>query len=87
MAARLGGDEFAVLMPETTTADAVIVMHRMLVALDTATSTFEPPVSFSVGVVGFVHPPVDVDNLIKRVDAIMYRAKVAGRNRLRFATD
>ncbi|MBI3408892.1 MAG: diguanylate cyclase [Planctomycetes bacterium] len=78
--ARLGGDEFAVLLPDTGTEEALTVLSRLHQLL--ACKTMRPAITMSVGAATFVRPPRDIDRMVRRVDALMYRAKNGGKNRL-----
>ena len=81
--ARMGGDEFALLLPETQSEAAQIVVkriHRFL--LDLAQKN-EWPVTFSFGVATFLRAPESVDAMIKKADALMYAAKNSGGNAVR----
>jgi diguanylate cyclase (GGDEF)-like protein len=85
--ARIGGDEFAILMPALASLDEPAVLARRIAA------TFADPfivnnatVNFGVGV-GIAVAPNDgdgADDLMRRADRAMYRAKEAGRSSVRF---
>src|SRR5262249_47347894 len=78
--ARLGGDEFALLLPDTGAAEASSLLgrlHRLL-----SPDRMCPSISMSVGAATFVRPPRDIDRMVRRVDALMYRAKNGGKNRV-----
>jgi diguanylate cyclase (GGDEF)-like protein len=84
--ARIGGDEFAVLMPETDSRAAQVVMRRMRRRLLEETHGAGWPVTVSVGVVTFDTPPDSVDDLLRAADDVMYSAKRGGKNALRHIT-
>jgi len=84
--ARIGGDEFAVLMPETDSRAAHVVMRRMRRRLLEETGRAGWPVTVSVGVVTFDAPPDSVDDLLRAADDCMYSAKRGGKNALRHTT-
>jgi len=80
--ARLGGDEF-VIIAENISRDAVGLMALKL------TEAFAKPfdingqswaVTVSVGVSVYPEHAMNADDLVKRADESMYRAKLAGRN-------
>ena len=79
---RLGGDEFAVLLPQTRAADAAHRFQELRRRLVTEAEARDWPIGFSIGVSSFAHPPGSLDECMQRADALMYRAKRAGRNRL-----
>lgn len=80
--ARLGGDEFAILLPDTDKDTAHAIMTRLHNALLTAMKENGFPVTFSIGVVTFMYPPVSVEGLIKAADRFMYVVKRSGKNRV-----
>lgn len=82
MVARLGGDEFAILMPETGTGAAEIVMRRVRRNLLEVARQNDWPVSFSLGVVTWDFPPANVDEMLRAADGLMYVAKRNGKNRI-----
>ena len=77
--ARLGGDEFAVLADVNVTVGADELAERLCRAVAIAGRTCG--VTASVGV-ALVEPSDDVNVLLHRADAAMYRAKSAGGNRI-----
>jgi diguanylate cyclase (GGDEF)-like protein/PAS domain S-box-containing protein len=80
---RWGGEEFLGIFPNIAREELPIVAERLL-ALVRASSTETPhgPIRFTVSVGGtFSKGTEGIDALIKRVDALMYKSKEAGRNR------
>jgi diguanylate cyclase (GGDEF)-like protein len=80
--ARLGGDEFALLLPETDAAAAAALLARIQQLISLAMACKNWPVTLSMGAITFVRPSLDIDLMIQRVDAVMYRAKQKGKARL-----
>jgi diguanylate cyclase (GGDEF)-like protein len=72
MVVRYGGEEFLVVMPRTTTAEAVAVLERFAPAWHEA----GPGVTFSAGVA-----PAG-EGALQEADDRLYRAKAAGRARV-----
>jgi diguanylate cyclase (GGDEF)-like protein len=86
--ARLGGEEFVALLPGTA-AEAAMVAERVRAAFQAAgaeISSRETCATVSIGVASAV-PPVEIDALLLRADAALYRAKRNGRNRVEVAAD
>lgn len=80
--ARLGGDEFAVLMPGTGRFAAVTVARRVRERLGGVVTADGGQVRFSIGVVSYAVPPTCADAMIRDADAVMYRAKGLGKDRI-----
>jgi diguanylate cyclase (GGDEF)-like protein len=86
--ARYGGEEFVVVMPDTDASTALQLAERVRAAI---ANLAEPHrlvpdriVTVSIGVATTVPVPDDlVETLLERADAELYRAKLAGRNRVR----
>jgi diguanylate cyclase (GGDEF)-like protein len=76
--ARLGGDEFAVLADISATSSGEVLAERLRAAV--ALVGADRGVTASVGVAE-VEPGDDVEDLMHRADAAMYRSKTAGGNR------
>ena len=78
--ARLGGDEFVVVCPDLgEVSEAVRIGERLLISAGNS-SGFEPGaatnVTLSVGIAVTDDPCESVDNLLRRADDAMYRAKL-----------
>ncbi len=81
---RFGGEEFMVLMPLTDQDQALVVAERMRVALSRQPLRWqgrEIAITASFGVADSRHG----DQLLRQVDAALYRAKANGRNRVEVA--
>lgn len=82
---RYGGEEFAVLMPETTTEEAVNVAERIREAVSAIlldTGNGEITIRVSIGVASLSATEADLHSLIDRADAALYSAKRGGRDRV-----
>ena len=80
---RLGGDEFALLMPETGADVALNVVGKAL-ALQDIVKKRGLTITLSVGMVVYLNPPDNVDEMIKRADALMYSVKTGGKNNVKY---
>jgi diguanylate cyclase (GGDEF)-like protein/PAS domain S-box-containing protein len=82
---RLGGDEFAVICEDTGADEAQVVAQRILDALvpPVVVDGTDHRVSLSVGVA--LAPPCSFDDVVRRADEAMYRAKQAGGGRIGLA--
>lgn len=83
LVARIGGDEFLILMPETDLEQARKVMERQLEQCCKLMADRSWPIGLSIGVAS-CRGEIEVEQLIKRADAQMYRAKESGKNRVCF---
>jgi diguanylate cyclase (GGDEF)-like protein len=84
IAVRLGGDEFGILMPETDHEAARVVLPKLKERLSETMKKKRWPVTFSIGVMTFMTPPVSIDDMISRVDNLMYTVKKSGKNEIRY---
>jgi diguanylate cyclase (GGDEF)-like protein len=81
---RYGGEEFLIVFPETSVDGATRVTERVrqsVDALDLHADGTRLRLTISAGVAD-VSRGERVDDVLKRVDAAMYQAKAAGRNRV-----
>jgi diguanylate cyclase (GGDEF)-like protein len=83
--ARLGGDEFGILLPATDANGARQTLLKLQRLILPAMAEFRWPVTFSLGVVTFRRPTSTVDELMRRVDEVMYTVKQQGKNNVVFA--
>jgi len=84
--ARLGGEEFVLMLPSTTTAEAMVVAERLRVAverarIDTAVGQWKATISLGVASLGDANPTLQ--DLLAAADRALYDAKRAGRNCVR----
>ena len=82
---RYGGEEFAVLMPETTTDEAIGVAERIRekisqISIDTGNGLIN--IRVSIGVATLIPEETEIQSLINRADAALYAAKRSGRDRV-----
>jgi diguanylate cyclase (GGDEF)-like protein len=85
---RYGGDEFVILMPETSQAAAYKILERVrrLIAdeLQQLPKTqVKIPLTISMGVVSYPEQGTSEEELLKKSDILLYRAKEGGRNRVK----
>ncbi|MHB1134731.1 MAG: GGDEF domain-containing protein [Chloroflexota bacterium] len=79
--ARFGGDEFVILAPDTTAAGAVALAERIKRLVgheDEEEEELCPPLRLSFGVATYPSDARDVQMLVERADANLYRSKQAG---------
>jgi two-component system cell cycle response regulator len=82
--ARYGGEEFAIVLPETPIENAVLLCERVREIVECEAFSYDGqpiPVTVSLGV-GTLSAGESGQDLLRRVDALLYRAKSAGRNRV-----
>ncbi len=86
--ARFGGEEFAILLPETDLEGAVAVAERLRAGCEALRVTVPGglwtglSVTMSVGAAGCAADDASLDDMLRRADAALYRAKHEGRNRV-----
>jgi two-component system, cell cycle response regulator len=90
--ARFGGDEFAIILPQAGAAEAERLAARILASLTVHGLELAPQVtetiSLSVGVAAALPDPqvrdysLLTEQLLNEADTALYRAKMAGRNRI-----
>lgn len=85
--ARIGGDEFAIIMPAIRSLDdPTNLAHRIVSIVQEPFLIDEAIVEFGVGI-GIAIAPADgsrADELLRRADRALYRAKAAGRSSISF---
>jgi diguanylate cyclase (GGDEF)-like protein len=82
---RLGGEEFGLLLPETALADALTVGERLraeCAAQVIAVEGVEFRITLSGGVAAVNGADKSLDDVMRRADEALYRAKEGGRNRV-----
>src|SRR5688572_2228184 len=87
IAGRLGGEEFAVLLPDTPLDAALAVAERLRLLVDTpllVSHDVDISATASFGVAELLDGE-GADELLRRADAALYRAKAAGKNTVSIA--
>lgn len=82
---RIGGEEFAVLLPETSVARANLLAERIRVAIGKIvieTPTVPLTFTMSIGMTEGLGGDETLDDILKRADDGLYKAKEDGRNQV-----
>ena len=84
IAARYGGEEFAVILPDTGRTGGFVVAERIRARVESHFGRRRDggPVTLSGGVVTFPDDAADHEQLVRRADEMLYRAKAGGKNRV-----
>lgn len=80
MAARFGGEEFALLMPATSIEAATIVAERVRAAIEDLVIEAEGKELRATVSIGVASGAEALEELVRRADRALYRAKGRGRN-------
>jgi diguanylate cyclase (GGDEF)-like protein len=86
--ARYGGEEFCVLLPEAPREECLALAERLrseVAEVDISYGEHCARITVSAGV-AFFRPEDRPDDLLRRSDEALYRAKAAGRNRVESST-
>jgi len=81
IACRVGGDEFAVILPESSTADADQLYHRLRGAVSSRPVGQAGRLSLSAGIADLL-PDDDPTRFFERADEALYRAKELGKGQV-----
>ncbi len=84
--ARMGGDEFVILLPNTDIDDAKFLFDNLRKKLLECTRLNDWAIGFSIGVIAYTKLPGNIDDMIGRADALMYRVKQSGKNNILYET-
>lgn len=87
MLGRYGGEEFCIVMPATSTSQALAVAERMRQHIEAGASAGVEgadvmPITASFGVASLSLAAQSIEGLIDQADQALYEAKQAGRNRV-----
>jgi diguanylate cyclase (GGDEF)-like protein len=82
LSARVGGDEFVVVLSDCDEPDARSVLERLRAAIQAYSDAEYLGISVSIGAICLAAYPEQVDTVLQRADAALYRAKSAGKNRI-----
>lgn len=84
---RSGGEEFLMLLPDTSIESAAKVAERLRECVEQHEIPVAGHVTISLGVSRWPLGSLDVDQVLKSADKALYKAKLAGRNRMVLAQD
>jgi len=76
--ARLGRDEFIVLLPETPSAAARIVLEKLRTGLLDVRTAEGRQIAASIGGVTFLNPPASFEEIVRATDERIAEAKATG---------
>ena len=85
---RMGGDEFAIAMPETGSAEALVLAERLRSLVMAATVTHDSrkaQMTISIGLSSYIFgqgKDESIEVFLHRADKALYKAKRLGRNRI-----
>jgi diguanylate cyclase (GGDEF)-like protein len=79
---RTGGDELAVLLIETASDEGREAAEKLQRALRVRMMELGPAITFSIGIVTFLEPPRDIDQMFRLADEQLYLAKHQGKDRI-----
>jgi diguanylate cyclase (GGDEF)-like protein len=83
LVARLGGDEFAIVLTDTPAEAAATPLERVRGFVDASMRSNAWPVTVSIGAVSYATAPSTLDEALRAADALMYRVKAGGKDRVR----
>ncbi|MDO5516037.1 MAG: diguanylate cyclase [Clostridium sp.] len=78
---RWGGEEFMMILPKTSSAEAVVVAERMRKAVENISLDDVKNITVSIGVTKATQGE-HIESVYKRVDTALYNAKANGKNRI-----
>ena len=79
VAARFGGEEFSILLPQTTSDEALIIGERVRERVET-TEFPHRKITVSIGIASCSHIVCSPDIIVEAADKALYAAKKKGRN-------
>jgi len=90
-ACRFGGDEFAIIMPAADLDDGIGIAKRIQTSMEPLLSQLQrhiaQPISASFGIAAYEpSSSMSVDELFKRADSELYKAKNAGKNQISWSS-
>jgi diguanylate cyclase (GGDEF)-like protein len=80
---RFGGDEFVIILPNTNLENTVIIAERVREKIANFVHNLEEHIiqtTVSIGIASYNSLDDDVNQIIKRADQALYKAKSRGRN-------
>lgn len=78
--ARWGGEEFIILTPESDLEGRCVLANKIVNLIDSHAFDIAGNVTISIGLTSAAENDTDIDQIIKRADQALYKAKGAGKN-------
>ena len=90
--ARYGGDEFIVMLPETSSSEALVTAERVRKCLDDSrfyigSVGFPVAIKVSIGIAAFPEHDKELAGILQKADAALYHSKKLGKNRSSIYSD
>lgn len=85
--ARYGGDEFVVLMPQTSTENALVAAERIRAAIDNTSFDMNGnrvAATVSIGIASYPDGVAEAEAVLDKADVALYKSKHSGRNRVTY---
>lgn len=85
VACRYGGEEFAIIVPGASLSDTAMLAERLRAGIEKLvieTESTQLAITASIGVSAFPEHGMESEPLLQAADSALYRAKLAGRNRV-----
>lgn len=79
--ARIGGEEFAIIAPETSIRSGVVLAEKLRKVIEKHSFEKISQITISLGITQFIDGDT-IDDIYKRADVALYKAKNNGRNKL-----
>jgi len=79
---RFGGEEFLILLPNTTTEEALIICERTRETIENSYPIENVKITVSIGISELLETDSNIDIIVKRADTALYEAKRTGRNKV-----
>ena len=84
---RFGGEEFVILFPNCSVKNAVNTMETLCKSISQSPLLILEDINLALTVsIGVSSEPKDIDKMLKKADALMYKAKSEGRDRVCFGS-
>lgn len=83
IAARLGGDEFCLLLPNVNEEGSKTISRRIKNKFHNACIKSNWPTTLSIGIIN-TDKEISLEDLIKKGDVLMYKAKLEGKNKIEY---
>ena len=81
IACRYGGEEFSFILPDTSKEEAIVIAERMRIYVSES-KIMGRTLTISIGVASFPQDAKSKEELVRKADLALYKAKSEGKNRV-----